>query len=190
MPYGHDKNTLWISLANPGGFPISADDEKNDAIRQFVIENDIDVHMWTETDKHWQSLEFKDWLLTRTASWYEALHMTTAYYKAYPGSVKQHYSGVSLWSTRQAAHQVQDAGIDMAAGVDLSGLGQWAWTWHIGCNSVSLQVSHYRTKVVPSLSGTNRNFTGSNKASIQIPLSSLKQTWQLSWQFGWQLVTN
>ena len=47
MPYGNDstkkaKNTLRISLANTGGFPISADDEKNNAIRQFVIENDID----------------------------------------------------------------------------------------------------------------------------------------------------
>ena len=63
MPYGHDntkkeKNSLRVSLANIGGFPTSAADEKKCAIQQFVNENNIDVTLWTETDKHWQSLAF------------------------------------------------------------------------------------------------------------------------------------
>jgi hypothetical protein len=143
MPYGHDsikkgKNSLRVSLANIGGFPISADDEKNGAIRQFVNENNIDVILWTETDKHWQSLAFKDRLPTRTAGWFESLHMTTAYYKSYPGAMKQQYGGVSLWSTGQAAHRIKDSGIDLATGEDRFGLGRWAWTRYAGRNGVSL----------------------------------------------------
>jgi hypothetical protein len=143
MQYGHDstkkeKNTLRVSLANIGGFPTSADDEKNGAIWQFVNENNIDVTLWTETDKHWQSLAFKDRLPTRR--WFESLHMTTAYYKSYPGATKQQYGGVSRWSTGQAAHRIKDSGIDLATGKDRSGLGWWAWTQYAGRNGVSLRV--------------------------------------------------
>ena len=128
MPYGHDstkkeKNTLRVSLANIGGFPMCANDEKNDAIRQFVNDNKIDVSLWTETDKHWQSLAFKDRLPTRTAGWFEALHMTTAYYQSYPGAMKQQFGGVSLWSTSQSTYHIKDSGLDLASGVDWFGLG-------------------------------------------------------------------
>ena len=129
------------SLANIGGFPTSAEDKKSGAIRQFVNENKIDVSLWTETDKHWQSLEFKDRLPTRTAGWFESLHsMTTAYYKSYPGATKQQYGGVSLWSTSQVAHRIKDSGIDLAAGANRFGLGQWAWTQYERHNGVSLWV--------------------------------------------------
>ena len=109
MPYGHDStikapNTLRIALTNAGGFPISSEDEKNKELLNFVQENEIDVPMWTETDKHWSSLDCKDRLPARTGGWFEALHMSTAYYKAYPGATRQQYGGVSLWSTGQAAH--------------------------------------------------------------------------------------
>jgi hypothetical protein len=113
---------------------------KNGAIRQFVNDNKIDVTLWTETDKHWQSLAFKDRLPTRTAGWFESLHMTTAYYKSYPGATKQQYGGVSLWSTSQAAHHIKDSGIDLAARADSFGLGRWAWTQYQGRNEVSLRV--------------------------------------------------
>jgi hypothetical protein len=43
MPFGHDStikapNTLRIALTNAGGFPISAQDEKNKVLRGFVQE--------------------------------------------------------------------------------------------------------------------------------------------------------
>ena len=78
---------------------MEATDEKNNTIRQFVMEHEIDIPMWTKTDKHWESLDFKDRLPAWTNGWFESLHMTTAYYKEYPGASRQQYGGVSLWST-------------------------------------------------------------------------------------------
>ena len=145
MPFGHDStikapNTLRISLTNAGGFPISTQDKKNKLLLSFVQDNDIDVPMWTETDKHWDSLPFKDRLPARTNGWFESLHMTTAYYKTFPGATRQQYGGVSLWSTGQAAHRIKDSGFDLASGTDRFGLGRWAWTRYQGRNGVSLRV--------------------------------------------------
>jgi hypothetical protein len=92
----------------------------------------------TSTGNLWA---FKDRLPTCTAGWFESLHMTTAYYKSYPGATKQQqYGGISLWSTGQAAHCIKDSGIDLATGEDHFGLGWWAWTRYAGHNGVSLRV--------------------------------------------------
>jgi hypothetical protein len=193
MPYGNDstkkaKNTLRISLANTGGFPISSDDEKNNAIRQFVIENDIDVPMWTETDKHWASLDFKDRLPTRTAGWYEALHMSTAYYKDYPGASKHQYGGVSLWSTGQSAHRVKDCGVDKAAGVDNFGLGRWAWTRYTGRNGVSLRaVVAYRpvlNKRGPMSVWNQQKVYWETNGIDTDPIVKFTEDLAAEWQFG------
>jgi predicted helicase len=64
--------------------------------------------------------------------------MMTAYYKSYPGAMKQQYDGVSLWSMGQSAHHIKDSGIDLASEADRFGLGQWAWTRYDGRNRVSL----------------------------------------------------
>lgn len=129
---------LRIGLLNHGGFPPEAAHGKNHDIREFVSKHGFDVVGLTENNLNWQKVPVQNRLHERTRGWFEALHLTTAYYQAFNGISEFLPGGVSLWSMKQAAHRV------MESGRDATGLGRWVWTRYRGRGVTLRIVAAYR----------------------------------------------
>ena len=122
-------NVLRVVVMNVGRFPLDVQESKNKAVFNFIKEHKVDVISFTECNVHWKGVPTADRLEERTRGWFEALHMSTAYFKKWgEGQVspKEQYGEVSLWSINKAAHRVTSKGEDPL------GLGRWTWTRYQG----------------------------------------------------------
>jgi hypothetical protein len=149
--FGNDENKkekdCWrVGLLNYGGFALKSCQRricgcKDCNFRARSKKMKVDVVLVTETDVHWQSVQVENRLRERTRGWWEAIHIRSAYYKAYRtsrGSAKQ-YGGTAIFSINKAVHRV------MASGEDPTGLARWTWTLYRGKNGITLRlVAAYR----------------------------------------------
>jgi hypothetical protein len=132
------NHALRIVFLNHQGFAADNNtkegQEKNDALRNFIKNNNIDVMLLAENNVHWNSVPPNERLEERTSSWFNGLKMSNAYYKEFKPDGRQQYGGCSAWCINETAYRV------IKSGVDETGLGRWAWNTLRGRNGITLRV--------------------------------------------------
>jgi hypothetical protein len=136
-----EDSSFLIGFKNIGGFPVAATtgQTKDQQIRQFIIENELDSAGLIETDVKWNECAMRDRLEQRTRGWFEGLSIQKAYYRKNPNRSKHQYGGTSVWSINSFSHRIKKQG------EDASGLGRWSWVCYQGRGNTHLRVvSGYR----------------------------------------------
>ena len=126
-----------IFLSHQGFVADSTTNEgkaKDDSLRAFIKNNNINVMLLAENNVHWKSVTPRERLEERTSTWFDALHMSNAYYKDFQLDGKQQFGGCSAWCINETAYRV------IRSGADETGLGRWAWCLLRGRNSIQLRV--------------------------------------------------
>jgi hypothetical protein len=106
-----------VGLLNFSGFTLSACSLKDDQLRKFMEEKDVDVMMLPETNVCWHKLYQGNRLHERTFGWFEDIHRAYAYNYKDSEAASWQYGGVVILSRNNAASRV------MESGKDSSGLG-------------------------------------------------------------------
>jgi hypothetical protein len=121
-------------LLNPTGFTVRSGSAKDDQLRKFMEESEVDIMAFPEVNVCWHRVQSQHRLEERTLGWFETLHRSIAYNHKEHDARRQQYGGNVLLSINNAAHRV------MEAGRDSSGLGRWTWTRYRGRNNITTRV--------------------------------------------------
>ena len=73
------KNTVRVVLNNVNSIGLYANGIKDELIREFMCERDVDIMGLTETNVHWGKVKKRDNWYERTESWFEARRLAVAY---------------------------------------------------------------------------------------------------------------
>ena len=122
-----------IFLLNIGGLSKSQNNYKNQALKQILINNKVDVCCLTETNVHWKLLPPEERLNSRFQYWFENLHVHGSYFASYPYADWHQVGGTSLLSINEASTRVMGHGSDQP-------LGRWSWTRYRGKDGLTLRV--------------------------------------------------
>ena len=132
------NHSLRIVFLNHQGFAADSSTKegkaKDDSIRAFIKNNNINVILLAENNIHWKSVAPQERLEERTSTWFNGLHMSNTYYKNFQPDGKQQFGGCSAWCIEETAYRV------ILSGEDETGLGRWAWSLLRGKDSIKLRV--------------------------------------------------
>ena len=146
-----------ICLLNFSGFTLSARSLKDDQLRKFMEEQDVDVILLPEANVCWHKMYHCDRLHEQTFGWFEDIHQAYAYNYKDSEAEKRQYGGVVILTRNNAASRV------MESGKDDSGLGRWVWVRYRGRNGIVTCIICCYRPCVPSSNGS----TGSVYAQHQ-----------------------
>ena len=133
-----------ICLLNISGFSLSAHSAKDDHLRSFMEENDVDVMILPEANVCWHKLYHRDRLHERTFGWFEDIHRGHAYNFGDDESDRRQYGGIVILSRNHSASRV------MESGRDETGLGRWTWVRYRGRNGIITRIVGCYRPCVPS----------------------------------------
>ena len=132
-------HTLRLALANVDSLPMHKNDEKNDSIARFCVDNELDFLGMTEPNKCWHLLPTDDRIHERFYGYWENMHASIAYNKNNPHAAPHQVGGAVGLSFNQAAHRIDST--SGGRGQDPTGLGRWTWTRFRGRDNVCLRVA-------------------------------------------------
>jgi len=108
--------------------------QKNQAIWQFLNDKHIDIFLTTENNVAWHCITTTQQLLEWTRGWWEASQLSIGHNKQDPSANPYQLEGVAILSCNRAAHGV--AGSEQ----DYTRLGWFCWTTYQGKNNLILQI--------------------------------------------------
>ena len=119
---------------NINGISASKEGPRNEQLRRFIQNHRVDVIAMAEQNVSWKMVTPSHRLYQRTKGWFEAVHLSTAYYQDYPAQSANLQGGTGVWSVNKMAHRVA------SSGCDTSGLGRWCWTRFKGVNNMHIRI--------------------------------------------------
>jgi len=120
--------TVYLALQNFGRWPQWNKHQKNETIRQYLNEKNIDIFVTTENNMAWHRIPPVQRLPEQMRGWCETSHLSIAHNK------KDQPGGVAILSRNRAAHQV--AGMSH----DPMGLGHFCWMTYQGKNDLTVRI--------------------------------------------------
>ena len=143
-----EKKTVRISFVNVNGIGSKAKSSKSEDIRQYMVENDVDVMGLAETNVNWGKVRNKDTLWDRTKQWFSNRRIGVAYNTHQKLSTNFQPGGTATLATNDIAHRFKRSGFDE------SGLGRWSWVQITGKQRCT---TRFITVYCPTRSGTGLN---------------------------------
>jgi hypothetical protein len=128
------ENVCRIGLLNPLGFTVQVNSAKDDQLREFMREAEIDIMNFLEVNVCWHKVSPRNRLDEHMMGWFETLHKSAAYNVREGSPCRQQFRGNVILSINNVAHQV------LKSGRDETGLGQWVWTQYQGQNGIITRV--------------------------------------------------
>ena len=143
-----EKKTVRISFVNVNGIGSKAKSSKSEDIRQYMVENDVDVMGLAETNVNWGKVRNKDTLWDRTKQWFSNRRIGVAYNTHQKLSTNFQPGGTATLATNDIAHRFKRSGFDE------SGLGRWSWVQITGKKGTAILIISYRvSQTYPSEAG-------------------------------------
>ena len=130
------STSLRLMTQNINGFGQFAENIKELAVKELLIEKKIDVMGIQETNVCWHKMQNKHKIWDRFRGWKEcgSCKVSVAYNSIDTISAKSQYGGTSLITMDMLAHRLIDSGVDD------TNLGRWAWSRYRGKEGRVLQI--------------------------------------------------
>ncbi len=97
-------STVRLALQNFGGWPQWNNNNKNQAIQQFLNDKHIDIFLTTENNMAWHCILTTQHLLERTRGWWEVSHLSIGHNKQDPSTNPYQPGQVAILSCNRVAH--------------------------------------------------------------------------------------
>ena len=122
------STSLRLMTQNINGLGLIAENIKELAVKELLINKKIDVMGIQETNVCWHKMQNKHKIWDRFRAWKESgsCKVSVAYNTSDTISAKSQYGGTSLITMNMLAHRHLDSGVDETH------LGRWAWTRYRG----------------------------------------------------------
>jgi len=116
------SSSICIIFQNVHGLPKHNHHPKNDSLRCFLTEHQVDVMGMSEVNVAWHQVNFHERLGSRTSEWFESRHVMTAWnqHESFHSTVQT--GGVAVLTINKLTYQVA------LMGCNPTGLGRWMWT--------------------------------------------------------------
>jgi hypothetical protein len=126
-----NRSAFWIAFVNPGGFPADSRTEKSTKIVEYAKSLEADSLGFVETNINWSKISAGCRLHERFHGVWRRCSFNIAHYADYPpkqlpGATAKQWGGVAQCSIDEASSRIH------STGVNLTGLGRWAWTRYQG----------------------------------------------------------
>ena len=117
------SNTTRILAINVNGIGVKHKNEKSEALRRWITENEVDVTCISETNVNWAKVRTYHTLWERTRTWFEHRIIGVSYNtcQKIQGRSRKQQGGTATLLKDDIAHRHRDNGFDM------TGLGRWSW---------------------------------------------------------------
>ena len=122
---------------------------KINTLQKHSLESEADVLMWNELNSQWPLLPPEQRLETKTATWWEAHHVSKAFNRRDTSGKKDLHGGCAVIASNRMCYRVVDKG------EDASKLGRWAWTTFQGKRGKKLTVCSAYRPCIPSPCSSN-----------------------------------
>ena len=117
-----EPGTVRLLLNNMNGIGAYRGGMKDEAMRQFIMEHDIDIVCLTEPNVNWGKVKKKDSWYDRTGTWFESRRLAVAYNKSRGRLARRdQYGGTMTMARDRISHRA------VQSGYDFSGLGRWSY---------------------------------------------------------------
>ena len=117
---------------------------KDESLRQFMMEKEVDIVCLTEPNVNWGKVKKKDTWFDRTGAWFESRRLAVAYNKTQGRLARRdQYGGTMTMARDRISHRA------VQTGYDYSGLGRWSYIRFRGKRS---NVTRVITAYCPCLS--------------------------------------
>ena len=126
LPLTKSDESLLFTFLNVNGMPQKSTKHKNQTIRNFINNYNIDVFGMAEVNLHWKSLPTKDRWEERTLGWWEDSRVSTAYNVEDEATQVYQPGGCLQVTTKKLV------GCWVENGSDPTGLGRWTWSRYMG----------------------------------------------------------
>ena len=131
--------SIRIGFRNINFFPASVDDERNDTLRNDIVNANIDIIGLSEINIAWQHLDYVSQPQTRFRSKFEQSKWICANNRTDNEGVTNQRGGTMLGTINQASNRV----IEM--GTDERNLGRWCWCLLQGKDHMMVVCTVYRS---------------------------------------------
>ena len=180
-----ESKKIRISFVNVNGIGSFARHDKSEGIRQYIVDNTVDIMGIAETNVNWMKVRNCDTLWDRTKAWVPDRRIGVSYNLHQRIPTKVQPGGTATLAVNDMAHRFKKSGYDE------SGLGRWSW---ITVSGKQCCTTRFVTVYSPQRSGTGLN-TVYEQQLAHLKSNPIRAFWNdlakaiVSWQVaGEQLV--
>ena len=175
-----DPNVIRISFQNINGFLAGEKGYKSGLIKNFMLENSVDIYGMSEMNTNWRIVGKKNTLEDLCRGWFENKKVVTAYNQYDRKCDKHQPGGTAIIARGEMALR------NMGIGQDSRKLGRWSWIRLRGKDGITLRVVLVYFPTVKKEIGKKKVYMQQKAALLQ--LNSKLTVFQAFWKDFWESV--